>query len=300
MRHTLDQLLVLDTIASTGSFAGAARALHRVPSAISYSVQSLEEALGVALFDRSGHRAGLTPAGKRLLEEGQELLRRARALEQLAGTLGEGWEPELRVVVDGALPLSSVTLALKTFVERRIPTRIHLDVEYQDGVLQRFDADHADLMLALGLEEGGRLKGMPLPPLEMLLLVSREHPLAGQPGVDRETLLDHVDLVVKDTSPAFSRTPRRSFLGSRHIIRFSDFQSKRLALLSGLGYGWLPHHLAEEDLREGRLVVLDFPEGNRWTYHPQLVTRREEHLGRAAQLLIDLLLSSSENLMKTV
>ncbi|HND30269.1 MAG TPA: LysR family transcriptional regulator, partial [Myxococcota bacterium] len=177
-RHSLDQLLVLDTIVQTGSFAAAARVLHRVPSAISYTVQALEDALGVPLFDRSGHRAVLTPAGARLLEEGRELLRRARQLDQLAATLGEGWEPELRVVVDGALPLEPVTDALKIFVERRIPTRVHLDVEYQDGVLERFDSDHADLMLALGIEDGGRLRGTPLPPLEMLLVVGCSHPLA--------------------------------------------------------------------------------------------------------------------------
>ncbi len=300
-RHSLDQLLVLDSIVQTGSFAGAARALHRVPSAISYTVQALEDALGVVLFDRSGHRAVLTPAGARLLEEGRELLRRARQLDQLAGTLGEGWEPELRIVVDGALPLESVTEALKTFVERRIPTRVHLDVEYQDGVLERFDSDHADLMLALGIEEGGRLRGTPLPPLEMLLVVGSGHPLAREVGIHRERLLDHVDLVVKDTAPTFAKNPRKSFLGSRHIIRFSDFHSKQAALRSGLGYGWLPAHLAQPDLQAGRLVLLDFPEGNRWTYHPQLVTRREEHPGRAASLLIDLLLgSSSKNLNETV
>jgi DNA-binding transcriptional LysR family regulator len=300
-RHSLDQLLVLDTIVQTGSFAAAARVLHRVPSAISYTVQALEDALGVSLFDRSGHRAVLTPAGARLLEEGRELLRRARQLDQLAATLGEGWEPELRVVVDGALPLEPVTDALKIFVERRIPTRVHLDVEYQDGVLERFDGDHADLMLALGIEDGGRLKGTPLPPLEMLLVVGSSHPLASRGRIHREQLLDHVDLVVKDTAPAFAKNPRKSFLGSRHIIRFSDFHSKQAALRSGLGYGWLPAHLAEPDLQSGRLVLLDFPEGNRWTYHPQLVTRREEHPGRAATLLIDLLLgSTSKNLNKTV
>lgn len=283
---------MLDTIASTGSFAAAARVLHRVPSAVSYTVATLEEALGVALFDRSTHRARLTPAGVRLLEEAREVLRRTRQLEQLAGTLGEGWEPELRVVVDGVFPMAPITEALRVFVARGIPTRIHLDVEYQDGVIDRFEADRADFMLALGLEDGGRLKGEPLPPLEMVLCAAPHHPLAQVHPVSRETLLDHVDLVVKDTSPAFARAPRKAFLGSRHVIRFSDFPTKRLALLSAVGFGWMPVHLVAGDLEAGRLVVLDFPEGNRWSYHPQLVTRREETPGRAATLFMDLLRAS--------
>jgi len=291
-RCTLDQLAVLDAIEATGSFAGAARALHRVPSAVSYTVAALEDALGVALFDRSAHRARLTPAGRRLLEEARDVLRRTRQLEQLAGTLGDGWEPELRVVVDGAYPMAPFTEALQAFVARRIPTRIHLDVEYQDGVIDRFESDHADLMLALGLEDGGRYRGTALPPLVMVLTAAREHPLGQARGVTREALLDHVDLVVKDTSPAFARDPRKTFLGSRHVIRFSDFHSKRLALLSAVGFGWMPAHLVADDLDADRLVVLDFPEGNRWSYHPQLITRREETPGRAARLFVELLLAS--------
>jgi len=291
-RHTLDQLAVLDAIDRAGSFAGAARALHRVPSAVSYAVRTLEEALGLPLFDRVGHRAELTPAGRRLLEEGREVLHRARALETVAGALGEGWEPTLRVVVDGALPMAPVTVALKRFVERRLPTAVHLDVEYQDGVIDRFDADHADVMLALGLEDGGRLRGLPLPPLEMVLCAAAIHPLAGAGPVRREQLQEHVDLVVKDTSPAFARDPRRAFLGLRHVIRLSDFHTKRLAILSGAGFGWLPLHLAEADLDAGRLVLVDLPEGNRWSYHPQLITRRDEPTGRAAALFIELLLEA--------
>ena len=50
-RHTLDQLLVLETIARTGTFVAAARELHRVPSAVSYAVAGLESALECGFTD---------------------------------------------------------------------------------------------------------------------------------------------------------------------------------------------------------------------------------------------------------
>ena len=75
MRLSLDALLVLDAIDRKGSFAAAAVELHRVPSAITYTVQKLEEDLDVLLFDRRGHRAKLTAAGRELLDEGRHLLR---------------------------------------------------------------------------------------------------------------------------------------------------------------------------------------------------------------------------------
>ena len=57
MNYTLDQLLALEAVHRLGSFAAAAKSLYRATSAISYSIKSLEEALEVELFDRSGHRA---------------------------------------------------------------------------------------------------------------------------------------------------------------------------------------------------------------------------------------------------
>jgi DNA-binding transcriptional LysR family regulator len=57
MRLSLETLQVIDAIDRKGSFAAAAAELHRVPSAITYSVRQLEEGLGIAIFDRAGHRA---------------------------------------------------------------------------------------------------------------------------------------------------------------------------------------------------------------------------------------------------
>ena len=71
-RHALtpDALLMMDTIARTGSFAAAARELGKVPSALTYSVRQLEDALDVLLFDRRSRQARLTAAGEELLQLG--------------------------------------------------------------------------------------------------------------------------------------------------------------------------------------------------------------------------------------
>src|SRR5260370_375245 len=77
MSLSLESLQVLDAIDRKGSFAAAAEDLHRVPSAITYSVRQLEESLGIEIFDRTGHRAVLTEAGREVLSEGRKLLRAA-------------------------------------------------------------------------------------------------------------------------------------------------------------------------------------------------------------------------------
>ena len=78
---TLDQLRVLDSIERLGSFARAARELSRATSAVSYSVKTLEESLGLRLFDRSGHRAALTPEEAVLLKQYPQTHSREKAAE---------------------------------------------------------------------------------------------------------------------------------------------------------------------------------------------------------------------------
>ncbi len=67
---TLDQLRVFLTVVEVGSFAGAARKLHRATSVVSYSIANLELQLGVSLFDRKTTRKPqLTEAGRMVLAE---------------------------------------------------------------------------------------------------------------------------------------------------------------------------------------------------------------------------------------
>ena len=64
---TPDTLVMLQTVGRTGSFAAAARALGLVPSAVTYRIRQIEDALDVLLFDRSSRQARLTEAGEELL-----------------------------------------------------------------------------------------------------------------------------------------------------------------------------------------------------------------------------------------
>lgn len=276
--HTLDQLEVLDAIERTGSFAGAARELHRVPSAISYAVKALEQQLDLALFERSGNRTRLTPAGRRVLEEARAVLEAGARLEAAARELRDGWEPDLHVVVDGVYPMAPIARALRQFASEGIPTRLRVDVEYQEGVPARWQSEQADLMLILDFDpEDDPLVIHPLPPLDLVLVGAPEH--------------QTVELVVKDSAPRFDKQPKAGFEGAAQVVYLSDFHSKRLALLEGAGFGWVPEHLVEADLGERLQLIARDP--NRWTYTPSLVSRAGRPLGRAARRFKELVLQES-------
>jgi len=284
---TLDQLRVLDAVERCGSFAAAATQLHRVTSAVSYAVRALEEGLGLALFDRSGHRAALTPAGRRILDEGRLLLERARELGQLARDLRGEWEPTLTLVVDGILPMTPLMRALRHLGDRAAPTRVQLAVEYLGGVRERFERERADLMVVLDFAGDEHHIAEPLPPIELLLVARRDHPVHAAGPVARADLAAHVELSVADSRREDAPPLARLSLGSSQIFRLSDFHSKREALLEGVGLGWMPRHLIERDLARGTLRRIDFREGPEHVFHPHLVHRRGVPLGRAARALHD-------------
>ena len=80
--------------------AAAARELGMVPSALTYRVRQIEDALDVLLFDRSARRAQLTPAGAELLRAGQYLLDELDAVAQRVKRVATGWEPQLTIATD--------------------------------------------------------------------------------------------------------------------------------------------------------------------------------------------------------
>ena len=126
MHITLDALKVLDAIDHFGSFAAAARSLHRVPSAITYTVRKLETDLDLHLFDRSGHRARLTSAGTELLREGRKLLEAAAALEARTQRVASGWEAQLRIAVDHLIDMTGVLELVEHFYTLNSGTRVTL------------------------------------------------------------------------------------------------------------------------------------------------------------------------------
>jgi DNA-binding transcriptional LysR family regulator len=116
---TPDALAMMDTIARTGSFAAAARELGKVPSALTYSVRQLEEALDVLLFDRSSRQAQLTAAGTELLIEGRRLLQEMDAVANRVRRVASGWETMLSISVEDLLSFATMFELVESFCSVR-------------------------------------------------------------------------------------------------------------------------------------------------------------------------------------
>ncbi|MEP2791369.1 MAG: LysR family transcriptional regulator, partial [Kangiellaceae bacterium] len=273
MKLDLDSVKVLDTIVQKGSFSGAAKTLHRAQSAVSYQIRKLESNLDIAIFDRSQYRAELTEAGKVILAEGRRLLAQAENIEQLARQLGEEWEPSFEVVVDGILEISSIMSVIRTLIDEDVPTKISLTMEYLGGVQHRFEQNKADLMIVKEYQASTQLLSQALPEVECLLCVSHSHPLASLVQVDLNNLQQHIELSVHDSSDQELYEVEHMHFGGEKMFYLSDFQSKKQALLAGIGFGWMPLYLVEKTLKTGQLVEVNYQHGSLFSFSPHLVWR---------------------------
>ena len=263
MPLTLDALVILDAIDRRGSFARAAEELDRAPSSLTYAVQQIEAELDVLLFDRSGHRARFTPAGKLLLDEGRVLLGAAQALEDRARQTAGGWEPRLALALEGVLPLAPLLPVFEAFYALGQRVELRLRQEVLAGTWDALASGCADLAIAGGeAPPGAGLKTRPLGTLEFIFCVVPGHALArlNRPLTTTD-LVTHRAVVIADTA---RNLPLRSadWLRQQPRLTVDGLPAKLAAQQAGLGVGALPRWLAEPEIAAGRLVRCALADGN--------------------------------------
>jgi DNA-binding transcriptional LysR family regulator len=278
-KTTLEQWAVLASVVDEGGFAQAANALHRSQSAVSYAVSRLQEALGVPLLELDGRKSVLTAHGKTLLSRARSLLRDLDTLEAVAHSLKQGWEPELKLVVDAAFPRTQL-FAIVADLQRTCPTT---DIQLADAVLsgaeEAITERHADVVVSSRVPPG--FLGDRLLDVEFIAVARSDHPLL---RIDRPLTLDdltrHVQAVVRDSG---STQPRdEGWLGADHRYTVSSMESSLGLVLSGLAYAWLPEHVLADHLRDGVLRRIPLAGGGSRTVTLHIVMVRPELAGPAA------------------
>lgn len=263
---TPEALTMMDIIARTGSFAAAARELGKVPSALTYSVRQLEEALDVLLFDRRSRTAQLTAAGHELLTEGRRLLQDMDAVANRVRRVATGWETQLTIAVDAIIAPSAVFDLIDAFYKTRLadrdhsppPTRLKLRSEVLSGTWETLAHGESDLTIGALPAEGlpsGSFGCEALGQIPLVFAVAPHHPLAtAPPPLSPSTLAAHRVVAIADSAQRF--TPATyGIQPGQDVLTVPTMAAKMEALLRGLGCGSLPEPLARRHVEAGHLVV---------------------------------------------
>ena len=254
---TPDALAMLQTIAQQGSFAAAARALGLVPSALTYRVRQMEDALDVLLFDRRSRQAVLTAAGSELLHDGSRLLLEIDAMANRVKRVATGWEPQLTIAVDGIIQRATMMELCDAFFATGAPTRIKLRDESLSGTLRALTSGQADLAIGVALEPGtsAGVQGKSLGRIHFVFAVAPHHPLAAAPEpLADELIAAHRAVAVADSIHHASGLTI-GLLAGQDVFTVPDMTAKLDAQLRGLGAGFLPEGMARAYVAAGRLVV---------------------------------------------
>jgi DNA-binding transcriptional LysR family regulator len=257
---TPDALAMLQTVASTGSFAAAARSLNLVPSALSYRVRLIEDALDVLLFDRSGRQARVTEAGVELLREAARLLGEIDAVANRVQRIATGWEPMLTIAVDSVIARDPMLDLATAFFALEPPTRLKLRDETLLGTIEALTSGEADLAIGAVLDAASLaftatgIRSRPLGEVQFIFAVAPHHPLARvEEPLSDAMLRQHRAVAAADSSRA-GPTMTVNLVGGQDVLTVPTLQAKLAAQLHGLGGGFLPEPMARPYVEAGHLV----------------------------------------------
>ncbi|MDW5377100.1 LysR family transcriptional regulator [Halomonas sp. HP20-15] len=239
-------------VADHGSFSLAAETLYLTQPAVSKRIATLEDQLGVRLFDRIARRVSLTEAGRLLLPRAREILVMVddsrRALANLAGDIGGS----LTMATSHHIGLHRLPPLLKAYTQAHPDVRMDmrfLDSEqaYQ-GVL---DGELEIAVVTLAPSPDPQLTVVPVWVDQLRFVCGNDHPLAGQRTLSLSALTGfdavlpgHLTFTRGIVIETFARE------GLRVDVALSTNYLETLKMMVAIGLGWsvLPESLIDDEI----------------------------------------------------
>ncbi|MDX1920959.1 MAG: LysR family transcriptional regulator [Candidatus Caenarcaniphilales bacterium] len=285
---SLEIILVLDAIDRKRSYAQAAEELHKVPSAITYTVQKYERELDLKLINRKGYRAELTEAGKTFLEEGRQVLEAVKCMVEKTKQVQVGWEREIKIAYDTIFQIDRLLPLVKKFYKScQAPIKVQLLEEVLGGTWDSIYSGRADLVIGASGQvlQSGRLKYKQIGEVDFVFVVAPNHPLAkSKEPLQDEEIEKHIAVVASDSSRTLAA--RTSGLLSRQTtIKVPTIKDKIKAQVLGIGVGYLPKHLIWQELKNGELIVKEVEKNKQSS--PLYLVWDSHNRGRALKWFLD-------------
>jgi DNA-binding transcriptional LysR family regulator len=283
-RTSLEQWAVLAAVIDHGGFAQAATALNKSQSAISYAIARLQESLDVPVLTIEGRKAVLTPHGQALLKRARSLLKDTDTLERLARSLKQGWEAQLRLVVDSAFPRDRLLKIIAELQQLCPNTQLQLSDAVLSGAEDAIVDGTADVVVTTRVPPG--FLGELLLDVTFVAVAHPQHELFKfDEPLTTEQLVHHVQVVVRDSGVKHPRD--EGWLGAERRCTVSSVEASLATVQAGLAYAWLPEHLLEESLRAGTLKPLPLASGGARLLPLHLVVVRPEPAGPAVRAAVE-------------
>ncbi|MDR6884119.1 LysR family transcriptional regulator [Bacillus sp. 3255] len=180
------QLEYFAAICKEMHFTRASEKLGMSQPTLSHQIKTLEDELGVPLFDRIGKKIAITEAGKILLAECKVIF---SSLENVKVQIMELQKVARGTLSIGALPGELTQLVSSVLLDfHYIYPEIQIKVINLDDIVERVMQNEIDLAITIFPIEDERIRKIPLYKEDMYLVVSSQHPLADQEHINFEDI----------------------------------------------------------------------------------------------------------------
>ena len=251
---TLDQLIMFKTVAEAGSLRAASERLHKTQPAISQGIKQLEAQLDLVLFDREGYRLALTDQGKKIFQHALRLLNEAAEIKQVAKHLANGNEAQITLAFEASFDLTRVLPILEITQSEFPNTQIVLKQEYITGALDALNNGEAEIVISPVVTAQSTQLEMTLLHQGELVQVAAPRLLLRHPNLNfSHELLNEYQIVVQDTGTGTKNVELGVQDGQRRWY-VNDFNTKKMLILSGMGWGKLPDYLIAQEIELGTLI----------------------------------------------
>jgi DNA-binding transcriptional LysR family regulator len=288
----LQQLTHALALNRLGNFHRAAKALHLSQPALSRSIRSLEESLGVRLFERHGAQVKPTLYGEALLSRAETILEQSDELEREILLL-QGLEAGALAVAMGAFAAElsgsrAVGELLRLHPSIRCQIRLRSWREVTDLVATRaVDVGLAEISTVIGSEE---LRVEPVGQHEMVLYCRQGHPLLDRGPLTRADLDAFPQALIRVPPRGANRVPGKGFrdadLGDQTPhVEVDDLSTARTIVMGSDALSTATALQLEPWLRGGQLRVLPL-RANWLRLNYGFITLRDRMLSPAAELFM--------------
>jgi DNA-binding transcriptional LysR family regulator len=289
---TLHQLKVFLAVANHSSITKASQELHISEPSVYQQVKLLQNNFGRSFYRRVGRGIELTTEGRAFFTQASEVLRKADELERQFTTGSVLTEKEC-IVVGGSHVLSASILVnlLVTFKSRRPDVQVHFRTKSSPFIERLVANDKVDLGLITNATSNSQLIVEPFRQEAMVVIVSRQHPLARQRSLTLRELA-RGPLIIRGRNKSSSQQilddVRQQGFQLNIFMKCDSPQGVKVAVARGLGLGLLYRSHVKQEVKTGQLKIIQVPDLKKYI-QSFIIYKAGKPLLPAAQELLELL-----------
>lgn len=191
------------TLAHMEHYTKSADMLAITQPSLSHAISSLEEELGVKLFEKNGRNVVLTKYGKSFLDDVEEILARLDASVKDLQMAGKG-EGCIDLAFLRTLGTDFVPKIIRKFLsangDKRISFNLYCDRGITVNILEGLKEKRYDMGFCSKMDNEPLIEFAPIARQELVVITPPDHPLASRESVALEETLPYGQIIFKKGS----------------------------------------------------------------------------------------------------